>query len=64
MNEEFTLANPAPCELQLRAFSGETVITIKPDGRVLWRGREIETDQDFRSAMMDLAKEISRWSGR
>lgn len=64
MNEELTLANLAPGELQFSASSGEAVITIKPDGVVLWRGREIETDQDFRSAMMDLAKEISRWSGR
>ena len=31
------------------------VISIGPDGRLFWRGREVETDDDFRGAMMDLA---------
>jgi len=31
------------------------VIRIGPDGRLFWRGREVETDDDFRGAMMDLA---------
>jgi hypothetical protein len=30
------------------------IIKIQYDGRVFWNGREVETDQDFRAAMLDL----------
>ena len=33
----------------------EPIILIKPDGRLFWRGREVETDDDFRGAMLHLA---------
>lgn len=32
----------------------EEIIRIGPDGSIYWRGREIESDQDFKSAMLDL----------
>lgn len=32
------------------------VIRIAPDGKVFWKQREVETDDDFRSAMLDLAR--------
>lgn len=32
------------------------VLRIASDGKLLWRGREVETDADFRSAMIDLKK--------
>jgi hypothetical protein len=31
------------------------IIRIAPDGRVFWKQREVETDDDFRGAMLDLA---------
>jgi len=31
------------------------VIRFGPDGRLFWRGREVETDDNFRRAMMHLA---------
>jgi len=34
------------------------VIRIAPDGRVFWKQREVETDDDFRNAMLDLAKAL------
>jgi hypothetical protein len=34
------------------------VIRIAPDGRLFWKQREVETDNDFRSAMLDLAKAL------
>ena len=34
------------------------VIRIDPEGRLFWRGREVETDDDFRAAMLDLAKRL------
>lgn len=34
------------------------IIRIAPDGRVFWRQREVETDDDFRKAMLDLANAI------
>jgi hypothetical protein len=29
---------------------------IQHDGRIFWRGREVESDDDFRAAMLDVAK--------
>lgn len=41
--------------LEIRKDVNTEVIRIGPDGRLFWRGREVETDDDFRGAMMDLA---------
>lgn len=30
------------------------VIRVDPVGRVFWHGREVETDEDFRGAMMEM----------
>ena len=40
---------------RIRQEPAVEVIRIGPDGRLFWRGREVETDDDFRGAMMDLA---------
>lgn len=40
--------------LMIRTSEGVEVVCIKHDGRIFWRGREVETDQDFKSAMIDL----------
>ncbi len=40
--------------LAIRA-EGEEVIKITPEGDIYWRGREVETDDDFKGAMMELA---------
>lgn len=34
------------------------IIRIAHDGRIFWRQREVETDDEFRQAMMDLANWI------
>lgn len=39
----------------VRTQDAKEVIRIGPDGRIYWFGREVETDDDFRSAMMELA---------
>ena len=36
----------------------EKVIRIAKDGRLFWHQREAETDDDFRAAMMELAKRL------
>ena len=41
--------------LTVRKDPQTEVIRIGPDGRLFWRGREVETDDDFRAAMLDLA---------
>ena len=30
------------------------VLRIEKDGRIFWRGREVESDDEFRAALMDL----------
>lgn len=43
----------------LRVHNGEIdIVRIMQDGRVIWRGREVETDDAFRSAMLDMANAI------
>jgi hypothetical protein len=32
------------------------IIRIDLEGRLFWHGREVETDDDFRAAMLDLGK--------
>ena len=44
-------------ELALYA-GGAMIITIDPAGRLFWHGREVETDDDFRAAMLDLANRM------
>lgn len=39
----------------LHGYESKEIVRINADGRVFWRGREVETDDDFRSAMMDMA---------
>ena len=34
------------------------IIRIAPDGRLFWKQREVETDEDFRNAMLDLANAL------
>jgi hypothetical protein len=36
------------------------VIRIAPDGKLFWNEREVETDDDFRKAMLDLADVLKR----
>jgi hypothetical protein len=33
---------------------GEQVVAIEQDGSIKWRGREVETDDEFKAAMLDL----------
>ena len=42
-------------ESRLTIGGPEEIIRIDREGKLFWRGREVETDDDFRSAMMDLA---------
>jgi len=44
--------------LTVISSSGVEIIRIARDGRVLWRGAEVTTDADFRSAMLDLAARL------
>jgi hypothetical protein len=59
--ESLTLGLPpslpeASAALMFQAeVDGPAIITIMRDGRILWRGREVETDDDFRATMLDLA---------
>ena len=46
--------------LTVRKDPQTEVIRIGPDGRLFWRGREVETDDDFRAAMLDLSAALSQ----
>jgi hypothetical protein len=40
------------------------VLRIEAGGDVIWRGRKVEGDDEFREAMMDLAKHFREASQR
>ena len=44
--------------LQISNAGAQEIISIRMDGRVFWRGREVETDDDFRAAMMELNQQL------
>lgn len=51
------LGEPASVEpdiIQLWDKYQTEVIRIAPDGRIFWKGREVETDEQFRAAMLGL----------
>lgn len=58
MTERTRIAVPAaepPAAVTMKLSSGVEVIRIAADGRLFWRQREVDTDADFRAAMLDLA---------
>ena len=62
-NGLFTITDTAegPAHI-MKVLGGETgtreVIRISQDGKLFWNGREVETDDEFRAAMLDLAKHL------
>jgi len=50
-----TITNPAPI-LTVNIKPGEEVIRIDADGTLYWKGRLIETDDEFKAAMMALSR--------
>lgn len=55
---EFIVSNDNPDILRITPSGTEPIIVIANDGTLFWKGREVETDSDFRSAMLDLAKAL------
>ena len=53
--------NP-PDILFVQANQGREVIRITPTGEIYWNNRLVETDDDFKSSMLDLAEHFKgRW---
>lgn len=46
--------------MQLSNSERKEVIRIDPEGRIFWKGREVETDEDFRAAMLELAYALGK----
>lgn len=44
----------------IRDNSTNEILRIAPDGKLFWNGREVETDDDFRAAMLELAALFKR----
>jgi len=44
-----------PDIITVRDTDATEIIRIDPTGRIFWKQREVETDDDFRKAMLDLA---------
>ena len=44
-----------PDIITVRDTDATEIVRIDPTGRIFWKQREVETDDDFRKAMLDLA---------
>ena len=44
-----------PDIITVRDTDATEIIRIDPTGRIFWKQREVETDDEFRKAMLDLA---------
>ena len=36
------------------------VLRIEPDGRLIWKGREVESDDELRSAMLEIKRYLTQ----
>lgn len=48
--------NTQPDILFVRSNNMQEVVRIAADGNVYWRGRLVESDDEFKQAMLDLAQ--------
>ena len=51
--------NPLVISDQGCALGSEAIIFITHDGKIYWMGREVISDDDFKAAMIDLAKHFA-----
>lgn len=58
MNSQTVASNLKFDILRIVNSEYQEVIRIAPDGKLFWRGREVETDADFRAAMLELADRL------
>jgi hypothetical protein len=55
----FGCVDPCSHSIKLHGTDIDAVILeIKHDGTVLWKGREVESDADFRAAMMEVKRHL------
>ena len=45
-----------PNIIEVRASNSTEVLRIGPDGNIYWCGRLVESDDDFKKSMLDLAE--------
>jgi hypothetical protein len=55
-----TLPQNAEPDILRVQIPAREVIRIAPDGRIFWNGREVETDDQFRAAMLELRDAMLR----
>ena len=50
----YTMKEPTTAYRAFAPAGGKEVVRIEHDGRVIWNGREVKTDDEFRAAMLAL----------
>lgn len=59
--------NTAPADILFaRSSNMQEVVRIAHDGSIFWRGRLVESDDEFKQAMLDLAQcfKTNMWQNR
>jgi hypothetical protein len=57
-------AASVPPIIMIRKQDSSEVLRIDNEGRIFWKQREVETDDDFRSAMLELKDVLIRGMNR
>ena len=57
---KLSIAQTPPDILVVQANNAKEVIKITPTGELYWNGRLVETDTDFKAAMLDLAEHFKK----
>jgi hypothetical protein len=60
LSSGISAANLSPDILFVQANPGREVIRITHTGELYWNGRLVETDEDFKLAMLDLAEHFKK----
>ena len=56
----YSLAVKSNVDILMAKTSTTEVIRIDHEGRIFWKSREVETDDEFRSAMLELANHFKK----
>ena len=59
--ESAILIDVSPSDiLNVKGYGGREIIRISPDGILFWNGRLVETDEDFKRAVLEMGQQFIR----
>lgn len=56
---KYSINELEPSMFSITSEPENVLIKIDPYGKIFWNGREVETDDEFRAAMLDMAANLN-----